>query len=285
MGVELGMLEEPDRHGGHRAPALNPFPLNESQHLRRVEAADVEHDPPAGERLGDQGRERPDVEQRRGHQVHRLRRVRRNQVRQLPGPRQHVLLVGHHRPERQLDRLRHPGAAGGEQDDRRVFLIVGSGHVGDVRSRGPETVSERGDVEHRRSGGNESRRIGDHSAGVDEPDRVVRLAGAPPPITQHWHRACRPDGPQCQHPIRAVVGEQHHAVAGLDPGSLQQCACLRGSAEEPAVGDAPAALDQEFPVRPARNAVQQFGKGLRPPGEDEPGMTGEPAGDDLVTPR
>ena len=56
------MFEHPNRHGRHRAPALDAFGLDQVEHLRGIEASGVEHDPSAGERLCQLGGEGTDVE-------------------------------------------------------------------------------------------------------------------------------------------------------------------------------------------------------------------------------
>ena len=99
MGFEPGMFEHPNRHGRHRAPALDAFGLDQGEHLRRIETSGVEHDPSAGERLCQLGGEGTDVKQRRADEVHRLGCVDGHQMGKLAGAGQHVVLIGHDRAE------------------------------------------------------------------------------------------------------------------------------------------------------------------------------------------
>ena len=189
------MLQQAHRHGRHRAPALHPLGLDQPEHLRGVESARVEDDPAARDGLGQQGGERADVKERRADQVHRLRSVYRQQVRQLPGAGQHVVLVGHHRTEGQLHGLGHSRTARGEQDGGRVVLI---GRAGNLRQSGlgAEAVPEVRYVEHRNPATlRQAGRVGDDGAWRNHGKAVRRLVGAPPAVAEYRHRAHRPDRP------------------------------------------------------------------------------------------
>ena len=99
------------------------------------------------------------------------------------------------------------------------------------------------------------------------------------------HRTHRPDRPQRHHPVRAVVGEQHDPLAGLNPQRLKPFPRGAHRGEEVAEGDASLALDQEGALRPALHPGEHLGERSRPLGVEKSWMSGVVTGVDFFTPR
>ena len=101
------------------------------------------------------------------------------------------------------------------------------------------------------------RRVGQYVPWCENVDGVVDLGRTPPPVGQHRDGAGQPRGPQRDDPLRAVVAEQHDAVADPD---AQRCQHRSGGFDgiaKRAERDSAFAVHQERAIGPRRRRRQQ----------------------------
>src|SRR5207237_1728024 len=118
------MFEHPGRHGRYRAPDRDSFPLNQVEHLARVETALEEDDGVTAERRQQQSLKSTDVEHGTALQDHGARLVGVELVWQAAGYEQKTVQVGDHRTMGEDGGLGIVGGAGGEYDYGRVALVA-----------------------------------------------------------------------------------------------------------------------------------------------------------------
>src|SRR6202022_3242772 len=118
------MFEHPGRHGRHRAPDRDSFPLDQVEHLVCVETALEEDDGVTAECGQQQSLKSTDVEHGTALQDHGAWLVWVELMRQAPGHEQKAVEVGDNRAMGEDGGLWIAGGAGGEYDHGRLAFVA-----------------------------------------------------------------------------------------------------------------------------------------------------------------
>lgn len=256
-------LQGVEQSGGHRrhgAPAGDAVRRDQAYRLVGVEPASREHERLADYDGADEGLHAADVEQRSRVECDAGRRL--VQVLGEPsGDGQQRVQTGDDGPMRQLHRLRGPGAAGREEDQRRLDLVVAALPLG--KQSGAGVRRPRAD---RGAGGQPGGQavVGEHETRLEQRDGVFQFAGAPPGVGEDRDGAEPEHRPRVHDPVGAVPPEQRDAVTGPDPLRLQGCGPAAHSDAQITEVEPGVTLHHVCPARPAVRVVQQRRQAAHP---------------------